>query len=218
MDKTILVVFLAVLAGLYLVNHKEYFTAAAIDNIGSLGDYNASSSSSGQKNYDKMYEYGSQYNPFYPVGQNVGAQPAGRKPVMVESFSADLPSDKTWQESKTVQRLDRMDSGLLPKVSSSVTPYNVDVADPVAYTFQVHAPRVIRKDYLAMQADPIRGDIPITYYPDIPIIQQSQYNRDSLRLDGAFSDAFKAQYDRLSGSNAYFNAPTYNSYGSSVTA
>ncbi len=115
-------------------------------------------------------------------------------------------------EQQTMDRLDRIDNKLLPRTSEYVTPYNIDVADPLAYTFQVHAPRVIRKDPLAMLADPVRGDIPINIYPEVPIIQRSQYNRDSLRLDGTFSEAFRKMYDRMTG-KAYFNQPIMMSHG-----
>ncbi len=139
-------------------------------------------------------------------------------PYPVKKFTTPNPDndDYTWNEHQTTKRLDRIDPELLPKVSTSITPYNVDVADPVAYTFQVHAPRVIRKDRLAMQADPLRGDIPIKYF-DVPIIDISQYNRDSLRLDGFFSDAFKAYKDRLDGTDVYANMPTKTSLGASIT-
>jgi hypothetical protein len=100
----------------------------------------------------------------------------------------------------------------LPKTSSNVTPYNVDVADPVSYSFLVHAPRVIKKDYLAMQADPFRGDIPINIYPDIPLVQKSQFDRSSLRLDGAFTEAINKNYDKLNA-KAYFNIPQMMSQG-----
>ena len=36
---------------------------------------------------------------------------------------------------------------VLPKIAMNVTPYNVDVADPIAYTFSVHAPKM-DLDYL----------------------------------------------------------------------
>lgn len=207
---TIIIVIVLIIIIAYYYYKREGFTSASLDIPGgTFGEF--SRANKNITGYDRMYEYGSQYNPFYPV-----AVEPKRELFSIPTGGGSV-KDKSWIEQQTVQRLDRIDDKLLPRVSNSVTPYNVDVADPIAYTFQVHAPRVIRKDRLAMQADPIRGDIPITYYPDIPIIQQSQYNRDSLRLDGTFSDAFKAQYDRLSGSNAYFNLPTFNSYGASIT-
>uniref|UniRef100_A0A6C0JVD0 Uncharacterized protein n=1 Tax=viral metagenome TaxID=1070528 RepID=A0A6C0JVD0_9ZZZZ len=126
------------------------------------------------------------------------------------------PLTKSWSEKKTLDRLDRIDSDLLPNVSSNVTPYDVDVADPISYSFQVHAPRVIRKDLLQQQADPFRGDIPIVMYPDVPIIQRSRYNRDSLRLDGMFSEALAKSYDRLTG-KAFFDTPTQVSHGGTIT-
>lgn len=209
----IIIVVLILIYNMYYNKSNESFTSTALQSIGSLGDIDPV----GGKNisgYDKVYEYGSQYNPFYPVKVPTDLN-ALQTPIR-EGFNDVNENNKTWVEHETINRLDRIDDKLLPKISTNLTPYNVDVADPVAYTFQVHAPRVIRKDPIAMLADPIRGDIPITYFPDIPIIQQSQYNRDSLRLDGLFSPAFKAQYDKLTGSE-HQNYPQFNSYGDAVT-
>ena len=169
----------------YIRKREEQYTASSLGHIGGLADYGRI-----PRRAPENYENFGQYNPFYPVLENT-------------------PS---WNEKRTIDRLDRIDADLLPKVSTNVTPYNIDVADPVSYTFQVHAPRVIRKDRLAMEADPVRGDVPIMMYPDVPVIQRSQYNRDSLRLDGTFSEALAKSYDRLTG-KSYFNQPSYVSHG-----
>lgn len=176
----------------------EQYTSSSMAHIGGLSDYGRLFSK--PPGYDVMQNYGSQYNPFFP-------------PHEYEHFGAsERDQHLTWNEKRTIDRLDRIDAELLPKVSTSVTPYNIDVADPVTYTYQVHAPRVIRKDRLAMEADPVRGDVPIMIYPDVPLIQRSQFNRDSLRLDGAFSEALAKSYDRLTG-KAYFNQPSQLSHG-----
>lgn len=150
-----------------------------------------------------------------PGGQNV-----------VEQFSyvpTDRPAEQplnasqyqSWNAAQTAKRLDVIDKSLMPRTSENVTPYNIDVADPVAYSFLVNAPRVIKKDPLAMQADPFRGDIPINIFPDVPLIQKSQYDRSSLRLDGAFTEAINKNYDKLTG-KAYFNMPQMMSQGGVV--
>ena len=95
---------------------------------------------------------------------------------------------------------------LLPRISKGVTPYNVDVADPVSYSYMVNPPSVQLKDPIKMLADPYRGDIPIKYYPNVPLVNQSRYGRDSLRLDGFFSDAFRDLYNRYTG-KGYKNQP-----------
>ena len=95
---------------------------------------------------------------------------------------------------------------LLPRISKGVTPYNVDVADPVTHSYMVNPPRVQLKDPIKMLADPYRGDIPIKYYPNVPLVNQSRYGRDSLRLDGFFSDAFRDLYNRYTG-KGYKNQP-----------
>jgi hypothetical protein len=177
----------------------ERYTSSSVANIGTLGDYRLHPAETSY-GYDTMNHYGTYYNPFFPYVSGLS-----------EHYE-NIPTYKTANEVKTLQRLDRIDKNLLPTVSQNVTPYNIDVADPVTYTYQVHAPRVIRKDRLAMEADPVRGDIPISIYPDVPIIQRSQFNRDSLRLDGTFSEALAKMYDRLTG-KTYFNNPIHLSHG-----
>lgn len=97
---------------------------------------------------------------------------------------------------------------LLPRLSSDVTPYNVDVADPTSYMYMANTPSVVLKDRQRLQADPFRGDIPITYHPDVPLVSRSRYGRDSLRLDGMFSDGMKALYNRHTG-REHLNRPLY---------
>ena len=97
-------------------------------------------------------------------------------------------------------------TALLPRISRGVTPYNVDVADPITHSYMTNPPRVQLKDPIKMLADPYRGDIPIKYYPTVPLVNQSRYGRDSLRLDGFFSDAFRNLYNRYTG-KGYKNMP-----------
>ena len=204
---TILAGIIAVLFYNYSVK-KECYTSSSLTNIGSFTD---NVPHIPPENYDTMNQYGTDFNPFYPqlhTGKECFACREG-----FHNNTSNVPNN--WNRTKTVDRLDRIDSSLLPQTSSNLTPYDIDVADPTAYTFQVHAPRVIRRDPLAIQADPVRGDIPINIDPDVPLVQRSQYGRDSLRLDGTFSDAFAKQYDRLTG-KAYFNKPQYVSHGGTI--
>lgn len=206
---TVLVIAIIVLIVLSFMSYKkELYTSSSVANIGTLGDYRVHPPESlDSSQYDTMQKYGTYYNPFFPSSYNIK-----------EHFNSNGTEDSanvsetSSNEIQTINRLDRIDKNLLPKLSSNVTPYNIDVADPVTYTYQVHAPRVIRKDRLAMEADPVRGDIPINIYPDVPIIQRSQFNRDSLRLDGTFSEALSKTYDRLTG-KMYFNQPIHLSHG-----
>ena len=108
---------------------------------------------------------------------------------------------------KPLERLERLqDRNLIPLTAAHVPQYNIDVANPAAYAFAVQAPRVILKDRQNMQADPMRGDIPIRYHPDVPLVSKSQYGRDSLRLDGFFSDHYAHLYNKLTG-RGYKNMP-----------
>lgn len=110
------------------------------------------------------------------------------------------PQNDTLDDMRPMERLSRIQgSQSLPRISSQVTPYNVDVADPATHLFSVNAPRVQLKNYLAMRADPFRGDIPITYFPNIALIGKSNNGRDSQRFDGFFSDHYRELYNKYTG-------------------
>lgn len=115
------------------------------------------------------------------------------------------------EDVKPIERLHRVcGEALMPRTSLSVTPYNVDVAQPVTSSYMVNSPRVFLKsgncstDYGLSTA--VRGDIPITIHPNIPLISNTRFGRDDLRLDGLFSDQFRALYNKYSG-KAYKNMP-----------
>lgn len=118
---------------------------------------------------------------------------------------------------RPLERLQRVQGrDLLPRTAASVTPYDVDVANPSTWAFAVNAPRVnLGLDRLARQADPYRGDIPITYHPDVPLISKSHHGRDSQRLDGTFADHFVQLYNRYTN-RAYKNLPIKISNGETV--
>lgn len=119
----------------------------------------------------------------------------------------ELKNFDTIQGIRPVERLERIQgSDLLPRVSRNVTPYNVDIADPKTHSYMTNPPRVQLKDPIWSLADPIRGDIPITYHPDISLINRTRYGRDSLRLDGFFSDAFVNLYNKYT-SKGFKNMP-----------
>jgi hypothetical protein len=119
----------------------------------------------------------------------------------------ELKNFDTLQGIRPMERLERIQgSDLLPRVSRNVTPYNVDIADPKTHSYMVNPPRVQLKDPIKNLADPIRGDIPITYHPEISLINRTRYGRDSLRLDGFFSSAFVDLYNKYTG-KGYKNMP-----------
>jgi hypothetical protein len=109
---------------------------------------------------------------------------------------------------RPLNRLDRdAESLMMPRTSKNVTPYNIDVADPKTHMFQVNMPRVQLKDPQWQQADPYRGDIPIKFAPNVPLINKSRYGtRSSWRGDGFFSDTYKDLYAKYTG-QAYLNKP-----------
>lgn len=105
------------------------------------------------------------------------------------------------------ERFDELSGrNLLPRLSSSVTPYNIDVAQPSTHMFSVNAPRVQLKDPVWSQSDKIRGDIPIAYSPNVPVIGKSIYGRDSWNGSGYFSDHYKGLYAKHVG-RGYKNMP-----------
>ena len=142
-------------------------------------------------------------------GYELVESPENRVPGAHFADLINSGDQKTALPSVVAQRLSMDGSegtALLPRISRGVTPYNVDVADPVTHSYMVNPPRVQLKDPIKMLADPYRGDIPIKYYPNVPLINQSRYGRDSLRLDGFFSDAFRNLYNRYTG-KGYKNMP-----------
>jgi hypothetical protein len=108
---------------------------------------------------------------------------------------------------RPMQRLDRLQgSELLPRTSKGVTPFNIDIADPLAHAYMVNPPRVQLKDPIRIRSDFFRGDIPITYHPNVALVGKSQYGRDSLNLQGFFSPYQTSLYNKFTGS-AFRNMP-----------
>lgn len=110
-------------------------------------------------------------------------------------------------QAQPFERLDRLQGhDTIPLTAMNTPAYNIDVANPSVYSFSVNAPRVLLKDPLYMQADMIRGDVPITYHADVCLVAKSQYGRSSQRLDGFMSDAFADLYNKSTG-RAFRNMP-----------
>ena len=108
---------------------------------------------------------------------------------------------------RPMERLHRVQGkALMPRVSTHVTPFNVDVANPTSQKYMVNTPRVTLKDPNAEYSlsNFIRGDVLITYNPNVPLIAKSRYGRASLRLDGLFTPYFSALYNKYTG-KAYKN-------------
>lgn len=110
----------------------------------------------------------------------------------------------TGENLRPMERLHRIQGkALMPRVSTHVTPFNIDVANPTSHKYMVNTPRVTTalkskfKDYSL--ASFIRGDIPITYNPNVPLIAKTTQGRDDLRLDGYFTPYFTALYNKYTG-------------------
>lgn len=110
----------------------------------------------------------------------------------------------TGESLRPMERLHRVQGkSLMPRTSTYVTPFNVDVANPTSHKYMVNTPRVSTalksrfKDYHLSSF--VRGDIPITYYPNVPLVAKTIQGRDDLRLDGLFTPYFSALYNKYTG-------------------
>jgi len=120
------------------------------------------------------------------------------------------------EELKPLDRFERLQNDAqIPLTAAHLPAFNIDVANPSAYAFAVSAPRVLLKNRLAMQADMVRGDVAIRYFPDVAMVGKSIHGRDSLRMDGTFSDSFRYLYNQLTG-RQYKNLPLQVSTGGTV--
>jgi hypothetical protein len=154
---------------------ENYSNLSGLSSVGSLDDYEFIQAS-------EMNEPNAQFANFSDKN-TLGNLPQG-----------------TVENMRPMDRLNRVQgSELMPRISNNVTPYNIDVADPTTFSYQVNPPRVQLKDPQWIQSDFYRGDIPISYYPNVSLINQSRFSRDSLNLSGFFSDGFNSLYDKTTG-------------------
>lgn len=87
------------------------------------------------------------------------------------------------------KRTKSYDQAPMPKVSSEVTPFSVDVTNPQNHRTLGFQPRVeLKSKYQDFSlANFIRGDVPITTYPDIPLISRTQQDYSDVRV-GIFNE------------------------------
>jgi hypothetical protein len=192
----VVVIIVIVFAIWWCTNKREnYSNIGAVDNVGSL---------------DTMYEMIPAQEERAPVEHFADMVDTGDQTQIIK------PSRESLDSINPMERLHRVETrDLLPRTAASVTPYNIDVADPTSWAFSVNAPRVQLKNRLWNQADPLRGDIAITYHPNVPLIGKSSNNRDSQRLDGFFSDHYAALYNKTTG-KGYKNMPMKVSLGGTI--
>lgn len=163
---------------------EPYVAAGAIDHLDSL---------------DSRYEL---------IESPDEAVPAEHFADLVDSGDqAALVKQPTDSDIKPLERLERLQNrAMLPLTAAHIPQYNIDVANPSTYAFATQAPRVLLKNRVWMNADPYRGDIPIRFSPDVPLIAKSSFGRDAFRGDGYFSDFFQSLYAKNTG-RAYKNMP-----------
>lgn len=110
----------------------------------------------------------------------------------------------TGENMRPMERLHRVQGkALMPRVSTHVTPFNVDVANPTSSKYMVNAPRVssaLKSKYKCYDlACMVRGDVPITFNPNVALIAKTRQGRDDLRLDGLFTPYYTALYNKYTG-------------------
>jgi hypothetical protein len=98
-------------------------------------------------------------------------------------------------------------SDLMPRISRDVTPYDIDIADPVSQLYSVNAPAVQLKNHQRDQADPYRGDIAIAYKPNLAVVGRTRFQSPEFqRNDGFFSDGYRSLTNKYTG-KGYKNLP-----------
>jgi hypothetical protein len=159
---------------------ESYMSAGAIDHLDSL---------------DPRYELIESPEEAVPAEHFADLVDAGDQARLVKQ-----PLGAVEEAATPFQRLERLQATeQMPLTAAHLPAFNIDVANPSTYAFATSAPRVTLKNRLAMQADMVRGDVPIRYHPDVAMVGKSQYGRDSLRLDGTFSDTFRHLYNKMTG-------------------
>lgn len=169
--------------------NEGYVAAGALDHLDSL---------------DSRYELINSPDEAVPVEHFADLVDSGDQSRLVKQARAVGEAGAAMRPLERFERL--QGDAQVPLTAAHLPAFNIDAANPSVHAFAVQAPRVLLKNRLAMQADMVRGDIPIRYFADVAMIGKSQYGRDSLRMDGTFSDQFKSLYNKLTG-RAYKNMP-----------
>lgn len=175
----------------------------------------------GYSNIGDLSHIGAVETPAYAGSYEPVAAPEMDVPAEVFAGMVDsgaILQDGPAEAPRPIQRLERVQgSDLLPLNSAMAVPYNIDIADPLVHSYSVNAPRVILKNprwenSLFMS---INGDIPLKYYPNIPLVGKSRYDRDSWQGSGVFSDYYKSMYNRFTGKER-LNMPMYVANGETI--
>lgn len=171
---------------------ESYVAAGALDNVGAF--------------MDDQYEIIQSPDAQVPATHFADlVAEAGDRLDYVEQ--EETPND----EIRPMERLDRVQGqALFPTTSLDVTPYNIDVADPKSHMYMVNTPRVqLKSKYMDYSlASFLRGDVPVTYHPNVCHITKTRQDRDDLRLSGYFTPHFNALYNKYTGA-AYKSMPIH---------
>lgn len=177
---------------------RENFTslaAGAIDNIGVLSDMDLIPSVDSQINTPAMN--------FADLVSEGGDH--------LQQYVSQPRSEG--ENLRPMDRLQRVQGkSMMPRCAKNVTPYNVDLANPVSYSFMVNVPRVTSalKNWL----NPLDlhtalvGTVPINYNPNVALVATSQYGRFQAQNAPVFGLGMQALYDKYTGKE-YKNLPMH---------
>ena len=183
----IIIIAISTIIAIWFKNKKEsYSNIGYINNVGSL--------------LDKNYEFVQSPDDQIPPSHYADIVDSGNHLEFINNADSDTYTLNVENQSNSERLHRNHDKSLMPRTSRNVTPYNIDVSDPTSHAYMVNPPRVQLRDPLKFLADPYRGDVPITYHPNISVVGKTRYGRDSLRLDGFFSPHYQALYNKYTGS------------------
>jgi hypothetical protein len=90
-----------------------------------------------------------------------------------------------------MERLTELTNSMMPKISAGVTPYNIDLANPMTHVYTMGVgPEVYVKSRIKGYDlyNFIAGDVPITYHPGYSMIEKSRFGLEDTRPKGLFSN------------------------------
>ena len=103
---------------------------------------------------------------------------------------------------KPMERLSRIQGkSLMPRTSENITPFAVQLGNPKSFKFSTNQARVQLKSpqFSSDLYSMTRGDIPIKYNRNVPLISVSRYGRDSQNFSAMFSAGGIALYNKYTG-------------------
>ena len=103
---------------------------------------------------------------------------------------------------RPMERLSQIQGkSLMPRTSENITPFAVALGSPKTFSFSTNQSRIQLKPKLQTFGlyEMIRGDIPIKYNRNVPVISTSQYGREQQNFSAMFSCGGQALYNKYTG-------------------